>query len=77
MALVITTRQFEAWRLVFCVGCSQQEAAEVMGISQQAVNNLLHRLSAKMPSIIFTEKPHVGRIKRFTQYDSRHIVCKF
>jgi len=61
-----TARQIEAFRLVHVVGVTQEEAGEVMGISQKAVSTLLSRLRKKFPHIFPTVIPR----RKFVRYES-------
>jgi len=48
----ITKRQFEAFGLIFTKGLSYTEAAEKMGISQQAVTKLIKKIRKYYPECV-------------------------
>lgn len=62
LAARIPARQLLAFRLVFSEGLSYEQAATVMGISEQAVSGLIKRLRRKYPDCVPNiEKPKTLR----------------
>ncbi|KKL97231.1 hypothetical protein LCGC14_1836520 [marine sediment metagenome] len=52
LAKVIPNRQLLAFRLVFSEGLSYEQAAQKMGISEQAISGLIKRMRLKYPDCI-------------------------
>jgi len=65
-----TERQKEAFRLTDIYQCSQEEAGELMGISQQAVSRLLQRLPKKLKKLLKGKSSHIKRKKAFSFIES-------
>lgn len=61
----ITKRQFEAFRLVFTAGLSYEQAAQVMGITRQAVQKHIKKIKHKYPDCV----PKTNKPKMFSLQD--------
>lgn len=73
----VTQRQIEAYRLVMMADFSQDEAAEIMGISQQRVSKLLRRLTQHYPHLFGDEQKGRAKIVSYHSSMDSKIVRKF
>lgn len=65
----VTDKQIEAYRCCFLVGLTQKEAAEVIGITQQAISRLLCRLKEQRPELFEHEQHRINHKHLLTYND--------